>query len=400
MLLALNTGSSSIKARVYTEGPPGTLTEVAQASVDALLVEAPRWQVKWTPGQRASGTLVLPEQGDRVGTATTTLLAQLLTIAPPGASITAVAHRVVHGGARWQAPVRLTAQVLQEVDALRELAPLHNGPALDAIDAAHTTLPTAMHILCFDTAFHHTLPPVAYTYALPDQLRTGLGIRRFGFHGFSHEHCAQRLLYHLGVAATGTRLITCHLGNGSSLAAIRDGQSVDTSMGMTPLEGLVMGTRSGDLDPGIVLYLLSHGFRHDQLDHMLQHESGLLGLSGITSDMRSIEQAAQVGDAGAELACALFAYRVKKYIGAYTAALGGLDALAFTGGIGEYSAGMRARICSDLDVLGISLDDAANTAAGGEVCISSSSAKVQVWIVPANEEAGLAHAALALLGHI
>ena len=222
------------------------------------------------------------------------------------------------------------------------------------IEAGLRLLPDAPAVAVFDTAFHRTLPDVAWRYALPAELSERLHLRRYGFHGLSHKYVSERLLHHLGRDPAGTRLITCHLGSGASVCALRDGKSVDTSMGLTPLEGLVMGTRSGDVDPGLLLYLLrTQGMTPDGLDDLLNHQSGLKGLAG-QSDVRELEQAADAGDERATLALDIFAYRVRKYIGAYAAALGGLDALAFTGGIGEHSPPMRARICRDLEFLGLS----------------------------------------------
>ncbi|MEK6371128.1 MAG: acetate/propionate family kinase [Acidobacteriota bacterium] len=292
-------------------------------------------------------------------------------------TVDAVGCRVVHGGSRFVTPVLVDDAVLDEIRALVPLAPLHNPLAIEVLSEARRALPSASLVAVFDTAFHQTLPAVASTYAVP---RT-LGVRRYGFHGISHGYIASRL--------RRPRLISCHLGNGASVCAIRDGKSVDTSMGLTPMEGLVMGTRSGDVDPGLVLYLLRRGMSVDEVDHLLNHESGLLGLSGVSGDMRTLEKE------GAEPAMDVFAYRVAKYIGAYAAALEGLDAVAFTGGIGEHSSSMRRRICARLRFLGIVLDEASNAAVKGEEArISAGDAAVEVWVVPTDEEAEVARATL------
>jgi len=254
-------------------------------------------------------------------------------------------------------------------------------------------------VAVFDTAFHRTLPEEAWRYALPSDLADRLGLRRYGFHGISHRFVSGRLLDCLGRAPAGTRLITCHLGSGASVCALLGGASVDTSMGLTPLEGLVMGSRSGDLDPGLLLYLLrTQGMTAQQLDDLLNQDSGLKGLAG-KSDVRDLEQAAGAGDARAGMALEIFAYRVRKYLGAYAAALGGLDAVAFTGGIGERGAGMRARICRGLDFLGVTLDDERNWAAtgGAPALISADGGPTPVWVIPTDEERQIARE-VAVLG--
>jgi acetate kinase len=251
----------------------------------------------------------------------------------------------------------------------------------------------------FDTAFHRTIPDVAATYAIPAEVAEKHGLRRYGFHGTSHRYVSQKLLEEMGRAAPGTRLITCHLGNGASVCAIRDGLSIDTSMGMTPLKGLVMGTRSGDIDPGLLMYLMtSERMTVHELDDLLNRHSGLLGLSGKSSDVRELQALAQ-RDARAELALSVFAYRVRKYIGAYAAILGGLEAVAFSGGIGEHSAGMRHRICRGLEFLGAELDAPGNAAASGHSCcrISTDASRVRLWVIPTDEELQIGRDVRALL---
>jgi acetate kinase len=262
-------------------------------------------------------------------------------------------------------------------------------------------LPDVPAVAVFDTAFHKTLPETAWRYALPLPLSERLGLRRYGFHGLSHRYVSEALLTCLGRDAAGTRLVVCHLGSGASVCALRDGLSVDTSMGLTPLEGLVMGTRSGDIDPGLLLYVQRREqMSPDALDELLNHQSGLKGLSDGQSDVRKLEEAASAGDARADLALDIFAYRVRKYIGAYAAALGGLDALAFTGGIGEHSPSMRARICDGLEFLGIRVNDARNAGAVGHAAapLSPDAAPVAVWMVPTDEERQIARELYALLG--
>ena len=306
--------------------------------------------------------------------------------------IEAVGHRVVHGGARFTKPIRVTPEVIKDLHGLEPLDPLHNPVEVALIEAATRLLPDAPVVAVFDTAFHRTLPEVAWRYALPRELSDRLGLRRYGFHGLSHQYVSGKLLACLERDPEGSKVIVCHLGNGASVCALRDGKSVDTSMGLTPLEGLVMGTRSGDIDPGLLLYLLrTQEMTPESLDDLLNHRSGLLGLSGRSSDVRELESAAQGGDAAAELALEIFAYRVCKYIGAYAAILEGVDAVAFTGGIGQHSPTMRSRICRRLGFLGLSLDNGRNFGAGNEPTkISVDSGSVSVWMIPTDEELQIA----------
>ena len=301
--------------------------------------------------------------------------------------------RVVHGGSRFVKPTRVTASVLDELRALKDLAPLHIPADVAVLEQIQQSLPEIPVIAVFDTAFHQTLPEVARTYALPADLSTQYGLRRYGFHGISHAYVSARLIECLGRGPKGSRIITCHLGSGASVCAVRDGHSIDTSMGLTPMEGLVMGTRSGDVDPGIVLYLIrTAGMTAGEVDDLLNNQSGLRGLSGLSADVRDLEQAALEKDKRAELALEIFAYRTCKYIGAFATALEGLDAVAFTGGIGEHSASMRSRICRRLEFLGLRLDHQRNREATGREAtqISVESSEVQAWVIPTDEEREIA----------
>jgi len=309
----------------------------------------------------------------------------------------AIGHRVVHGGARFTMPVRVTDEVEQGIDALSRLAPLHNPHNLEGIRAARRRLPEVPQVAVFDTAFHHTLPARAYTYAIPFDLAEEHGIRRYGFHGISHRYVSGRFAEITGRPLPELRLITCHLGNGCSMCAIDRGISVDTSMGMTPLEGLIMGTRSGDLDPGAIPHLFAaHAVAPADLSRLLNSKSGLLGISGLSNDMRDLLRAAAGGHARAGLAVEAFCYRARKYLGAYLAALNGADALIFTGGIGENAPEIRARICADLDRLGITVDDAANAEkARPERQIGFD--RTAVWVVPTREDLLIAQETIACL---
>jgi len=306
--------------------------------------------------------------------------------------IGAVGHRVVHGGEEFTGSVLIDDDVIASIEKFTDLAPLHNPHNLAGIRAAQSKLPNAKQVACFDTAFHATIPEVAYMYALPYELYEKYGIRRYGFHGISHRYVARRAAILLGRGKYDVNLITCHLGNGCSVTAVRDGRSVDTSMGFTPLQGVVMGTRSGDFDPAILFYLAEKGYDLRSLNNLCNKESGLLGISGISNDMRTLEKFARKSNARAMLAIDIFCYRVKKYIGAYITVLDTVDAVVFTGGIGENSVLLRQQICTGLTHIGIQLDLAANRAAvAEEVEISSSESKVKVFVIPTNEEIAIAN---------
>lgn len=369
-ILALNAGSSSLKFRLFAVND-GTETILTEGEAERVGGEA------------------LADAAEKA----------MNQCRPLG--IDAVGHRVVQGGSQFTAATRVSPEMLTELKTLRGLDPLHNPGEIGLIEATQKLLPGVPNVACFDTAFHRTLPEVAHTYALPRELSDRLGLRRYGFHGLSHQYVSRRLLECLGRDAAGTRLITCHLGSGASVCALKDGKSVDTSMGMTPLEGLVMGTRSGDVDPGLLLYLLrEQKMTPEELDDLLNKQSGLFGVSGVGSDVRDLEKAAGEGNAQAALALELFACRVRKYLGAYAAALGGLGAVAFTGGIGERSAVMRGRICAGLEFFGVTLDAAVNQSGGGKEAaqISAAGSAVSVWVIPTDEERQMAREVAEVLG--
>jgi acetate kinase len=301
--------------------------------------------------------------------------------------VAAVAHRVVHGGMRFREPVVIDDAVVRELEAAVELAPLHNAPALAAIEQARQALPDLPHVAVFDSAFHATIPAEASTYALPKRMREEWGVRRYGFHGLSVQWASERVRV--------PRLGVCHLGGGCSVTAVRDGRSIDTTMGFTPLEGVPMATRPGSVDPGALLYLLRHHLTLEELDQMLEHESGLTGLSGISGDVRELEHS---NAPAARLALAVFCYRVATAVGAMAAALGGLDAIVFTAGIGENSASVRAAVCERLGFLGVELDRKANEAARPDSTVSTPDSPVRVVVVEAREDIVAARAARELLG--
>ena len=319
-----------------------------------------------------------------------------------GHAIEAVGHRVVHGGPHFQAAQRIDAQVLSQIEACIPLAPLHNPHNLAGIVAAQRALPQVPHVAVFDTAFHNRMPRRSRTYALPYALCERLELRRYGFHGPSHLMVARRAATYLKRPLEELRLLTLHLGNGASACAVEFGHSVDTSMGMTPLEGLVMGTRAGDLDPGVALALLRSGLSVDDLERLLHHESGLLGIAGNSGDLRDIEARAAAGDDRARLAISVFAHRVRKYIGAYACAMAGLDAIILTGGIGQHSASMRQRILQRLEFLGLVLDEDRNLSATVDedapvAPVHADHARVKALVVCTNEELLIAQETAAIL---
>jgi len=399
-ILVLNPGSATLKFGLY-QMPDLSKASTTTDSVTVLasgIVEpigAPQSELKMSLATQKP--MIAPIEATTPTQAVEQIIRRLLSYVGENAqtsmAIDAVGCRVVHGGARLVKPTRVTASVLDELRALKELAPLHIPADVAVLERVEQSLPETPVIAVFDTAFHQTLPPVAYNYALPVDLSARYNLRRYGFHGISHAYVSEQLIKHLGRGAKGTRVITCHLGSGASVCAVRDGKSIDTSMGLTPAEGLVMGTRSGDVDPGLVLYLIrTAGMTASEVDGLLNDQSGLHGLSGLSADVRDLEKAAHGGDERAELALAVFAYRAHKYIGAFAAALEGLDGVAFTGGIGEHSASMRRRICQGLGFLGLRLDDELNGAANGSVAmrISEDSGSVQIWVIPTDEERQIA----------
>ncbi|HZZ79378.1 MAG TPA: acetate/propionate family kinase [Gemmataceae bacterium] len=321
---------------------------------------------------------------------------QDLTQAGSHLSIGAVGHRVVHGGA-FTASVRVTPEVRERLASLIDLAPLHNPPSLATLTAAQDALPNMPHVATFDTAFHATLPPEAWTYPIPGRWTKEWGLRRYGFHGLSHAYCARRAVELLGSSRTG-RLVICHLGHGCSASAVRDGQCIDTTMGFTPLDGLMMGTRCGSIDPSIVLQVQQHhGLTVEQVEKALNKESGLLGVSGVSADMREVMDAARAGNRDAELALAVYAHRVRQAIGALAVTLGGVDALVFTAGVGEHAAPMRESICAGLACLGLTLDTAANAERHPDADIATADSAGRILIIATREDVTMLREVLQVL---
>ena len=391
-ILVINSGSASLKLDVMqVESPGSTPRLLACGRVERFGPEATT-DFQFGDGERLLSTKHVPDHQEGVKWFLDNLADAFGKTPSP---IAAAVHRVVHGGARFTAPTLLTESVLAELAALSELAPLHNPPALTAIRAVQSALgPDVPMIAVFDTAFHRALPPRAANYPLPHALTARHGLRRFGFHGIAHDSMLRRYAQLAGLPIEEAVLITLQLGGGCSAAAIRGGRSVDTSMGFTPLEGLMMGTRTGDLDPGLLLYLArKEGMGTADLEDMLNERSGVLGVSGRSADMREV-LAATPHDKRAALAVDMFCYRARKYIGAYLAALGGAQAVVFGGGIGENNPLIRQRICEGLQWCGLVLDATRNASAIGiEGCISRDDASIQAWVVLVDEASLMAEAA-------
>ncbi len=385
-ILTINAGSSSVKFTLFLGDDDAPR---ASGIVERIGLEGTRLQYRRADGKTIVSPVVVAD-ADR---AVEVILSALVHPEHGGIGgvreIEAVGHRVVHGGERLTRPVVVDAEVRAYLESIVPLAPLHNPHHLRGIAACERHIPHAVQVAVFDTAFHATLPRHAFLYGIPPAFYAEDGVRRYGFHGISHKYVAAEAARFLGRAPAGLRLVTCHLGNGCSLTAVRDGRSVDTSMGFTPLEGVLMGTRSGDIDPAAVLYLMERrGFSTAAMNDLLNRQSGLLGLAGVGSnDVRDVLSAARNGNAQAELAVEMFCYRIRKTIGAYAAVLGGLDAVVFTAGIGENSPEIRRRITAGLEFLGLFLDAERNeAAASGPRAIHAAKSPVALLVIPTNEE--------------
>jgi acetate kinase len=391
-VLVFNAGSSSLKVELYTRQPElrsclrGTVRDIGRGAAALRFVGFDAEQTGPIATHADAAELVL----DRLAGGTYGRRVDAEDLAATG-------HRVVHGGDEFFAPLRITPSVVDTLESLAELAPLHNPPSLGVIDAVARALPGVPMVAAFDTAWFRDLPDYVSAYAIPQSWAADHAIRRYGFHGIAHEYMYRRL-DEIGQPAP-SRIVTLQLGQGCSATALRDGRPVETSMGFTPLEGLVMGTRPGDLDAGVLLHRARRGFSWQAIERELNRSAGLLGLSGVSGDMRDLVELEAEQHAGATLAVAAFCHRVRKYVGAYAAVLGGLDALAFGGGIGENTPIVRERICRGLEWLGLELDSQANAAWGGaERRISTSSSSIDVRVIEVNEERLIAEAALGCLG--
>jgi acetate kinase len=378
--LICNAGSSSLKFSLFEAGEEKLL---AEGGID--------WSVKPTrlilkrPGQPdVRKELTFQKHADATSGIVAELQSGSAASAERSGQVQAVGHRIVHGGHRYTAAVRITPEVERAIDELAELAPLHNPPSLEVIRAAKQILPDVPQVAAFDTAFHTTLPEPARTYPVPRSWTRDWAVRRYGFHGLSHAYCTRRATEMLG--RQELRLVIAHLGNGASMSAVRDGVCVDTSMGFTPMEGLMMGTRSGTVDPGLLIYLLRRkGFDFERLDHALNNESGLLGVSGVSSDLRQVIAAAK-DHPDARLAVEVYVHRIRQTIGAMAATLGGVDALVFTAGVGENSVEIRERVCDNLDFLGLKLDRAANRGCRPDLDVAGPDSAARILVIATRED--------------
>ncbi|NMB70591.1 MAG: acetate kinase [Bacteroidales bacterium] len=384
-ILVLNCGSSSIKFQLFEMTTESVLS---RGIVEKIGLKGSFLKLEKENGQKVmfEGEILDHQTGIEyvLGVLTSKKHGCLKSLD----ELDAVGHRVVHGKEKFKSSVLITEEVIQELERCVDIAPLHNPPNLKGIYAMQSLLPSVPQVGVFDTAFHQTMPKHAYMYAIPYSLYEKYGIRRYGFHGTSHRYVSRRACKFLGVNIEQQKIITCHLGNGASMTAVLHGQSVDTSMGLTPVEGLIMGTRAGDLDLGIITYIMDkEDIGYKAVSTLINKHSGVLGVSGISSDMREVEEAAEKGNERAKLALDMYHYRVRKYIGAYTAAMNGLDILVFTGGIGENGWESREEICKNMEYLGIYLDPARNKGLRGkEAVISTEDSRVKVVVIPTNEE--------------
>jgi acetate kinase len=381
-VLVINAGSSSVKYKLYQMDDESAL---AEGTVDRIGVSGSNLIHKPIDKSEIKIESSVPNYETALDMVMSALTHSDYGVIESAKDISAVGHRVVHGGEKISSSVLITDEVEEIIKDCSDLAPLHNPPNMMGIQACKKLLPNIPQVAVFDTAFHRTIPEEAYLYAIPYRLYDEYSIRRYGFHGTSHRYVANISAEVLGQPLETLRIVTCHLGNGCSMTAVKEGKSIDTSMGFTPLEGLIMGTRSGDIDPAIVFYLTERvGLAVQDVISMLNRESGLIGLSGISRDMRDILKSASEGNKRAISTIKCFTYRIKKYIGAYAFSMGGLDAVVFTAGIGENSAKIRAMVCEGLEFLGLKIDHQRNSNKNN--IISSDDSKVKVLVIPTNEE--------------
>ena len=394
-ILVLNCGSSSIKYKLFDM----TTQEVlAQGGIEKIGLVGSFLKLTLPNGEKKILEKDIPEHTAGIEFILNTLVSPEYGAIKSLDEINAVGHRMVHGGERFSESVLLNKEVLDAFTACNDLAPLHNPANLKGVNAVSAILPNVPQVGVFDTAFHQTMPDYAYMYAIPYELYEKYGVRRYGFHGTSHRYVSQRVCEFLGVDPKGKKIITCHIGNGGSISAIKDGKCIDTSMGLTPLEGLVMGTRSGDIDAGAVTFIMEkEGLNATGVSNLLNKKSGVLGISGVSSDMRELEAAVAAGNPKAILAEKMYFYRIKKYIGAYAAALGGVDIILFTGGVGENQANCRSEVCEGLEFMGVKIDLEKNKVRGEEAIISADDSKVTVAVIPTDEELMIASDTLAIL---
>lgn len=395
-ILVLNCGSSSIKYALYNMDDKSVMTSggAERVGLDGAFVK-----VKLPNGEKKTVMHDIPEHTEGVKFIFSLLTDPEIGVIKDLNEIDAVGHRMVHGGEKFNKSVVLTDEVLKTFEECIDLAPLHNPANLKGVKAVSELMPGLPQVGVFDTAFHQTMPAHSYLYAIPYELYEKYGVRRYGFHGTSHRYVSKRVCDFLGVNPADKKVITCHIGNGGSIAAVDGGKCVDTSMGLTPLEGLMMGTRSGDIDGGAITFLEKKlGLDADGMSNLLNKKSGVLGITGISSDMREIESANDEGNERAKLALDMYSYRIKKYVGAYAAAMGGCDIIVFTAGVGENQASMREDVCKNMEYMGVKLNVEKNkTIRGEEAIISTPDSKVTVCVIPTDEELMIATDTMNLL---
>ena len=390
-ILIINAGSSSLK---YQLMDPETGVVSAKGLCERIYIDGRLTHN--ANGKKVVKDIPMPTHSEAIQAVLAILVDPVDGVIKSTDEIDAVGHRVLHGGMEFYDSCIINDEVIAAIEKCIPLGPLHNPANLMGIRACQAVMPSTPQVAVFDTAFHMTMPPVAYRYAIPTEYYKNDSLRRYGFHGTSHKYVTKRAIELMG--RSDIKLVNCHLGNGSSLSAVKDGKCQDTSMGLTPLAGVPMGTRSGDLDPAVAQFVMNkYGMSADECLNMLNKKSGVLALSGVSSDFRDIEEGAEGGNEDCALALDKFAYEVRKYIGSYAAALGGLDCLVFTAGVGENSASMRARICQGLEFLGVKLDPEKNNVRGKEAIISADDSKVTVWVIPTNEELMIAQDTAALV---
>ncbi len=396
-ILVLNCGSSSIKYALYDMDDRSVMTSggAERVGLDGAFVK-----VKMANGEKKQIMHDIPEHTEGVKFIFSLLTDPEIGVIKDLKEIDAVGHRMVHGGEKFNKSVVLDDEVLKVFEECSDLAPLHNPANLKGVKAVSELMPGLPQVGVFDTAFHQTMPKKAYMYAIPYELYEKYAIRRYGFHGTSHRYVSKRVCDYLGVKPEDKKVITCHIGNGGSVAAVDCGKCVDTSMGLTPLEGVMMGTRSGDIDGGAVSFIQKKlGLDADGISNLLNKKSGVLGITGISSDMREIAAASDNGDEKARLALEMYNYRIKKYVGAYAAAMGGADIIVFTAGVGENQANMRESVCENMEWMGVKLDVEKNNAIHGEeAVISAPDSKVTVVVIPTDEELMIASDTMELCG--
>ena len=394
-ILVLNCGSSSIKYALYNMDDKSVMTSggAERVGLDGAFVK-----VKLANGEKKQIMHDIPEHTEGVKFIFSLLTDPEIGVIKSLDEIDAVGHRMVHGGEKFNKSVVLNDEVLRVFEECSDLAPLHNPANLKGVRAVSELMPGLPQVGVFDTAFHQTMPAKAYMYAVPYELYEKYGVRRYGFHGTSHRYVAQRVCDFLGVKAEEKKVITCHVGNGGSIAAVLNGKCIDTSMGLTPLEGLMMGTRSGDIDGGAITFIQKKlGLDADGMSNLLNKKSGVAGITDGMSDMRDVENAANEGNERAQLALDMYFYRIKKYIGAYAAAMDGVDIIVFTAGVGENQVGMREEVCKGLGYLGVKFDTEKNNVRGQEAVISADDSKVTVCVIPTDEELMIATDTMNLL---